>query len=139
MQTEQTSSNFGGIHVSMLDRKLFAAFFTSIIGYFIVPVFFRDASNSYFIIGLAVSIVTVPVLFIVGVLSSIAIESFSSSKNIGLSYLKHLGCALVCAFIFSLTVFDLLVTALLISFAYATIFFIIDRLLIRFWEESKQQ
>lgn len=116
----------------MLDRKLFAAFLTSIIGYFIAPIFFHNVSDSYFIKGLAVSIVTVPVLFVVGVLSSLAIDLFSSNKNIGLSYLKHLGCALVCAFIFSLTAFDLLVTALLISFAYATILFIIDRLLIRF-------
>lgn len=122
--------------VNMLDRKLFAAFFTSIMGYFIVPIFFHDASDSYFIKGLAVSIVTVPILFIVGVLSSLAIESVSLSKNIGLSYLKHLGCAILCAFIFSLTAMYFLVAALLISFVYATIFFLIDRLLIRFFKEN---
>lgn len=121
----------------MLSRKLFAACLTSIIGYFIVPVFFNYASDSYFIIGLAVSIVTVPILFIVGVLSSLGIESFSSSKNIGLSYLKHLGCAIICALIFSLTASDVIVAALLVSFVYATLFFIIDSLS-RYFEESNQ-
>lgn len=121
----------------MLSRKLFAAFLTSIIGFFIVPVFFNDASESYFIIGLAVSIVTVPILFVVGGLSSIVIESVSLSKNIGLSYLIHLGCALICALLFSLTAVGVLVTALLVSFVYATIFFIIDSLS-RHFEENKQ-
>ena len=121
----------------MLSRKLFAACLTSIIGYFIVPVFFNYASDSYFIIGLAVSTVTVPILFVVGVLSSLAIETFSFSKNIGLSYLKHLVCAILCVLIFTLTTSGLLVTALLVSFVYTTIFFIIDSLS-RYFEESKQ-
>jgi len=121
----------------MLSRKLFAAFVSSIIGYFIVPVFFKYASDSYFIIGLSVSIVTVPILFVVGVLSSLAIETFSLNKSIGLSYFKHLGCAILCALIFSLRASGVLVAALLISFAYTTIFFIIDSLG-RYFEESKK-
>lgn len=121
----------------MISRKLFAAFLTTLIGYFIVPVFFNFTSDSYFIIGLAVSIVVVPVLFVVGVLSSLAIESFSSSKNIGMSYIKHLGCAIFCALIFSLTASSVLVSALLVSFVYATTFFIIDNLW-RYFEESNQ-
>lgn len=121
----------------MISRKLFAAFLTTLIGYFIVPIFFNFTSDSYFIIGLAVSIVAVPVLFVVGVLSSLAIESFSSSKNIGMSYLKHLGCAILCALIFSLTASSVLVSALLVSFVYATTFFIID-ILCRYFEESNQ-
>ena len=112
----------------MLDRKLFAAFFTSVICYFIVPLFFDDASDSYFVIGFSVSIVTVPILFVVGILSSLAFESFNFSKNIVLSYLIHLGCAVLCAFVFSLTATGVLFIAILISFVYATIFFIIDNL-----------
>ncbi|MCZ8542241.1 MULTISPECIES: hypothetical protein [Psychrobacillus] len=121
----------------MLSRKLFAACLTSIIGYFIVPVFFNYTSDSYFIIGLAVSTITVPILFVVGVLLSLAIESTSLSNNIGLSYLKLLGSAILCALIFSLTTSGGLVTALLVSFVYTTIFFIIDSLS-RYFEKSKQ-
>lgn len=120
----------------MLSRKLFAAFLTSTIGYFIVPVFFNDTSDSYFIIGLAVSIVTVPIIFVVGVLSSLAIETVSISKNIGLSYSIHLGCAIICALIFSLTATGVLVTAILVSVVYSTIFFIADRLS-QYFEEVK--
>lgn len=112
----------------MLDRKLFAAFFTSVICYFIVPLFFDYSSESYFVIGLSVSIITVPILFVVGILSSLAFDSFNFSKNIGLSYLIHLGCAILCAFVFSLTATGVLFIAILISFVYATIFFIIDNL-----------
>lgn len=83
------------------------------------------------------SIVTVPILFVVGVLSSLAIESFSLNKNIGLSYLKHLGCAILCALIFSLTASGVLVAVLLVSFVCTTIFFNIDSLS-RYIEESKQ-
>ncbi|TQR12944.1 hypothetical protein [Psychrobacillus soli] len=122
----------------MVSRKLFAAFLTTIIGYFIVPVFFHDVADSYFIIGLAVSIVTVPILFIVGILSSIAIESWSFSKNIGLSYLTHLGCAILCALIFSLTASGVLIAAILVSFVYTTIFFTIDRLS-KYFEERNQK
>lgn len=122
----------------MLDRKLFAAFFTSVICYFIVPLFFDDASDSYFVIGLSVSIVTVPILFVVGILSSLAFESFNFSKNIVLSYLIHLGCAELCAFVFSLTATGVLFIAILISFVYATIFFIIDNLS-RYIEESSEE
>lgn len=123
----------------MLDRKIFAAIFTSVICYFIVPLFFDDATDSYFIIGLSVSIVTVPILFVVGILSSIAFESFNFSKNIGLSYLFHLGCAVLCVFFFSLTASGVLVIALLISFVYVTIFFIIDNINKYIEESSKEQ
>ncbi|MGB3102095.1 MAG: hypothetical protein WBB56_09330, partial [Psychrobacillus psychrotolerans] len=40
----------------------------------------------------------------------------------------HLGCAILCAFVFSLTATGVLFIAILISFVYATIFFIIDNL-----------
>lgn len=122
----------------MVSRKLFAVFLTTVIGYVIVPLFFHDATDSYFKIGLAVSIVTVPILFVVGVLSSLAIESSRLSKNIGLSYLTHLGCAILCALIFSLTTSGVLVAALLISFVYTTIFFIIDNLS-KYFEERNQR
>ncbi|EGQ20005.1 hypothetical protein HMPREF9372_3664, partial [Sporosarcina newyorkensis 2681] len=91
-----------------------------------VPVFFTYGPNEYFSVGLAVSMVTVPVLFVVGVLSSLAIESFSKRKQLGMSYLKQLGCAIICAGVFSLTAFNLFSTALIVAFIYVTIFFIID-------------
>ena len=65
----------------MLNRKLMAAFITTVICYFIVPFFFDDFYNNYFIIGFAVSFVTVPILFTVGILSSIMIEYFSKKRN----------------------------------------------------------
>ncbi|MBD8025126.1 hypothetical protein H9636_00515 [Ureibacillus sp. Re31] len=112
--------------IEIISRKLYAATLTSIIGFFIVPFFFYEISPGYNLAaGLAVSIWTVPTLFIGGVISSIVIEYRDKSHSFGFSYLKHLGCALICTLLFSILTSDMLLTGI-IAFSYVTIFFIID-------------
>ncbi|WP_332651425.1 hypothetical protein [Lysinibacillus sp. 54212] len=110
----------------MLSRKLFAAVLTTLIAFFIVPVFLYEESGTYFLIGLAVSTMAVPVLFFIGILSSIVIESYTGRRHIGWSFGIHLCFGVLCAIIFSLKMDGLLLTALLISLVYVTLFFIID-------------
>ncbi|MFC4355018.1 hypothetical protein ACFO0S_08160 [Chryseomicrobium palamuruense] len=50
----------------MLNRKLEAAVLTLPIGYFIVPFFFPDWLQSYFIIGAIVTMYAAPYLFFMG-------------------------------------------------------------------------
>ncbi len=111
----------------MLNRKLAAAFFTAAICYFIVPLFFYDFQNGYFIIGFAVSIVAVPILFVVGILFSILIEMISKNKNILFLYIKHLICGLICVVVLLLlTEWDMLFVYTLIAFTYVSVFFMND-------------
>lgn len=112
----------------MLNRKLATAFFTTVICYFVVPLFFNDFQNAYFTIGLAVSIVAVPILFVVGVLASIAIEVISKNKNILFLYIKHLICGLICVALLLLLERDTgsLLIYVLTAFTYVSIFFIND-------------
>ncbi|MFY3790153.1 hypothetical protein ACOQFO_00265 [Ureibacillus sp. MALMAid1270] len=120
--------------IEMISRKLYAAFLTSVIGFFIIPFFFYEFFGGYSLgTGLVVSIWTVPTLFIGGVLSSIAIEYHGENLSIWLSYLTHLGCAFICSLLFSILGFDLINTAL-IAFIYVTIFFIAD-LITKYYEE----
>ncbi|HWL25621.1 MAG TPA: hypothetical protein VNR38_18045 [Ureibacillus sp.] len=114
--------------MEMISRKLYAAFLTSVIGFFIAPFFFYEFSNEYSLeAGLAVSIWAVPILFIGGVLSSLAIECRGINQSVWLSYLKHLGCALICSLILSMILFEFIMI-LLIGFIYVTIFFTLDLL-----------
>ena len=116
----------------MLSRKLYAAFLTAFLCYFIVPFFFHDFSNTYFYIGLGVSIVTVPILFIVGVLSSVAIETLSKRQHSLFSYGKHLGVGIICVIIFSIITgwgMDSLLLYTSIMWLYVTIFFVIDHII----------
>lgn len=116
----------GAIIIEMISRKIYAAFLTSVIGFFIVPFFFYEISGGYNLAsGLAVSIWTVPTLFIGGVLSSIAIEYQDRNQSIWFSYLKHLGCAFLCTLFFKILSFDIILTGI-IAFLYVTIFFITD-------------
>ena len=92
----------------MLNRNLMAAFITTVICYFIVPFFFDDFYNNYFIIGFAVSFVTVPILFTVGILSSIMIEYFSKKRNYFNYFVKHLACGVVIAYIYQSFAWDLI-------------------------------
>ncbi|WP_042476956.1 hypothetical protein [Bacillus ndiopicus] len=113
----------------MLNRKLTAAFFTTVICFFIVPLFFNEYYNSYFIIGLSVSIITVPTLFIIGISFALAIELFSKFNNILILYIKHLICGLLCVVLFLLLTgwdTELLFVYTLIAFTYVSIFFIND-------------
>ncbi|MEK9197132.1 hypothetical protein [Ureibacillus sp. FSL E2-3493] len=112
----------------MLSRKLLAAFFTTVICYFIVPFFFDDFSNSYFLIGLGVSIIAVPILFTVGIFSSIAIESLSKNEHILFSYIKHLVCGIIFTLIFLLLTGEIssFLSYIEITIIYVTFFFIID-------------
>lgn len=113
----------------MLSRKLFAAVLTTIICYFLIPFFFNDFSSNYFLIGLAVSTITVPILFIVGILSSIAIEILSKQHHFLLSYVKHLGCGIICALIVLFIAegsMDSSFFYLLIAITYVTVFFAND-------------
>ncbi len=113
----------------MLSRKLFSAVLTTIICYFLVPFFFNEFSSDYFLIGLAVSTITVPILFIVGILSSIAIEASSKQHHFLLSYVKHLGCGIICGLIMLLITegsMDSIVLYLLIAITYVTVFFAND-------------
>ncbi|MBS4221814.1 hypothetical protein [Lederbergia citrea] len=110
----------------MISRKIYAAFLTSVIGFFIVPFFFYEFSGGYDLAaGFAVSLFTVPTLFIGGVLSSIAIEYHNKNQSIWFSYLKHLGCSFLCILLFSILSLDIILTGI-IAFLYVTIFFIID-------------
>jgi len=112
----------------LLSRKLYAAFITSVIGFFIAPLLleYGNGYNLYF--GLAVSLVAVPTLFVGGVLSSIAIEHYSKSDALLLSYFKHLVCALICVLLFTIVSGSLALSALFIGVVYITIFFIVDLL-----------
>ncbi|CAM5216250.1 putative protein OS=Ureibacillus acetophenoni OX=614649 GN=SAMN05877842_106127 PE=4 SV=1 [Ureibacillus acetophenoni] len=110
----------------MLSRKLYAAFITSVIGFFIAPILFEFGSGYNLYIGLAVSMVTVPTLFVGGVLSSLAIEHYSKSDAVLLSYFKHLVCALICVLLFTIVSSSLIISALVIGIVYITIFFIVD-------------
>lgn len=113
----------------MLSRKLFAAVLTTIICYFLIPFFFNDFSSNYFLIGLAVSTITVPILFVVGILSSIAIEVLSKQQHFLLSYVKHLGCGIICALIVLFIAegsMDSSFFYLLIAITYVTVFFAND-------------
>ncbi|CAM5216180.1 putative protein OS=Ureibacillus acetophenoni OX=614649 GN=SAMN05877842_106127 PE=4 SV=1 [Ureibacillus acetophenoni] len=109
-----------------LSRKLYAAFITSVIGFFIAPILFEFGSGYNLYIGLAVSMVTVPTLFVGGVLSSLAIEHYSKSDAVLLSYFKHLVCALICVLLFTIVSSSLIISALVIGIVYITIFFIVD-------------
>ncbi|KGR77253.1 hypothetical protein [Ureibacillus manganicus] len=110
----------------MLSRKLYAAFITSVIGFFIAPLLFEFGTGYNLFIGLAVSLVAVPTLFVGGVLSSLAIEHYSKSDALLLSYFKHLVCALICVLLFTIVSGSLLLSALVIGIVYVTIFFIVD-------------
>lgn len=80
----------------------------------------------------AVSTVTVPILFTVGIVCSIAIESFNNSKSIFTHYIIHLTCGIICALVFQFVnvIFqspnhwdnEFLLTATLIAVVYITIF-----------------
>lgn len=112
----------------MLSRKLYAAFITSVIGFFIAPLLFEFGTGYNLYIGLAVSLVTVPTLFVGGVISSLAIEHYSRSDALLLSYFKHLVCALICVLLFTIVSGSLAISALFIGIIYVTIFFIVDLL-----------
>lgn len=119
----------------MLSRKLYAAFLTAFLCYFIVPFFFHDYSNSYFYIGLGVSIVTVPILFIIGVLTSVAIEKLSKHQQLLFSYSKHIGVGFICVIIFSIITgwgMDAFLLYTSIMLLYVTIFFVIDHIILYF-------
>ncbi|MFY3790681.1 hypothetical protein ACOQFO_03050 [Ureibacillus sp. MALMAid1270] len=123
--------------IESISKKLYAAFLTSVIGFFIAPFLFYEFSGGYSLVaGLAVSIWTVPTLFIGGVLSSIAIEYYGKNQSIWLSYLKHLGCAFICSLLFLILAFDLIKTGL-IAFIYVTIFFIVD-LITKYFEAKAE-
>ncbi|MBS4201363.1 hypothetical protein KHA93_17145 [Bacillus sp. FJAT-49732] len=64
---------------------------------------------------------------------SAVIESTSTRKHFGWSYLKHVACGIVCAGLFSLMSF----TASIIAFIYVTVFFIIDNVL-KHLDDKKQ-
>lgn len=122
----------------MLSRKIFAAILTTIICYFIVPLFFNDYSGSYFLIGFGVSIITVPILFIVGVLLSITIETLNNQQHILMSYFKHLGGGMICVIVFLLITewkIDVLAVYSGIAITYVTIFFISDYI-VKYYENK---
>lgn len=126
----------------MLSRKILAAFITSLVCYFIVPLFFNDYQNSYLLIGLGVSIVTVPALFILGIITSLIIEVKNHKRNMISGYFIHLICAIVYSiviffFIQNSQTFDISLILIYLSIAtlYVTIFFISDSL-IKFKERS---
>lgn len=50
----------------MVSRKLEAAIFTLLIAYFIVPFFFPDWLQSYFLIGAIVTMYAAPYVFLIG-------------------------------------------------------------------------
>ncbi|MFK9091050.1 hypothetical protein [Bacillus salipaludis] len=115
----------------MLSRKILAACITSVIGFFIVPLFFNFGPNEYFIVGWVVSTVTVPFTFVIGVISSLIF--YSKHQQVWISYLKHIGSSLICVAIFSLygklnggQGIDVLIPAFFIGLIYTTIFFIAD-------------
>jgi hypothetical protein len=116
----------------MFNRKLLAAFVTTVTCYFIVPFFFNDFTNSYFAIGLGVSIISVPILFTIGILASSVIEL--RTKHILLAYMKHFGCGLICVCVLLLLTdwdIELFFIYTLIAFVYVTVFFISDKLIKR--------
>lgn len=98
-----------------------------------MPVFFNYGPNEYFLVGLGVSSVTVPFIFVGGIISSLLIEHFSKRQQWWLSYLKHIGSSLICIAVFLLYVrvngglaIDLAEIALIIGIIYTTIFVITD-------------
>jgi len=112
----------------MVSRKLLAAFFTALLCYFIVPLFFHDFAESYFVIGLGVSIIAVPILFTVGILSSIAIEQLSKKEHALFSLAKHFGCGIIFTVIFLLLTGEIRSVFIYLSIAsvYIIIFYISD-------------
>lgn len=116
----------------MLNRKLLAAFVTAVVCYFIVPIFFNDFTNSYFAIGLGVSIISVPILFTFGILVSIVIEL--RTKHIFVAYIEHFACGLICVCVLLLLTewdIELFFIYTLMAFVYVTLFFISDNLIKR--------
>jgi len=114
-----------------------AAFITSSFGIFIVSLFSIFGQKEYLLVGFAVSMIMVPVMIIIGVLSSVLIELTSKRKHLGWSYLKHLACGVVCAGIFSLTAPPLFLPVLIIAFIFVTFFFVIDNTL-KHLDDKKQ-
>ncbi|WHY87137.1 hypothetical protein QNH39_04545 [Neobacillus novalis] len=117
----------------MLARIILAAVITSVIGFFILPLFFNSGPNEYFLVGWVASTVTVPFTFVVGVISSLIIEHSNNRQQVWVSYLKHIVCSLICVAIFFIyeklnggQANDFLIIALIIGFIYTTIFFISD-------------
>ncbi|MFJ7666953.1 hypothetical protein ACIQXI_07580 [Lysinibacillus sp. NPDC097195] len=114
----------------MLNRKLLAAFVTAVVCYFIVPIFFNDFTNSYFAIGLGVSIISVPILFTFGILVSMVIEL--RTKHIFFAYIEHFACGLICVCVLLLLTewdIELFFIYTVMALVYVTVFFISDYLM----------
>lgn len=71
----------------MLNRKLEAAIFTLLIAYFIVPFFFPDWLQSYFLIGAIVTMYAAPYVFFIGLPVSWWIQK--RTNNVFVSLVWH--------------------------------------------------
>ncbi|WP_391118169.1 hypothetical protein [Psychrobacillus sp. L3] len=65
----------------MGDRKLLAALLTSIASFFVLPLVFMQPYDSYFQVGLGVSIVSVPIIFTYGIFTSIWAERVANRRE----------------------------------------------------------
>ncbi|WP_391205219.1 hypothetical protein [Psychrobacillus sp. L4] len=65
----------------MGDRKLLAALLTSIVSFFVLPFVFVQPYDSYFQVGLGVSIVSVPIIFTYGIFTSIWVERIANRRE----------------------------------------------------------
>lgn len=74
----------------MGDRKLLAAFLTSLLTFFLWPIILMEPYNAYFEVGLGVSIVAVPIIFTYGIFSSIWAERIANKREKGIELVKFL-------------------------------------------------
>lgn len=115
----------------MLNRKLEAAVLTLPVAYFIVPFFFPDWLQSYFIIGAIVTMYAAPYVFLIGLPVSWWIQK--RTNNVIVSLVWHgiagaLGGALA-GWIFNEVPSSLLF--IVIGLVYSLLFLTIDNLLAR--------
>lgn len=78
----------------MGDRKLFAAFLTSVLSYFLLPLVIMQPYDTYFEVAFAVSIVTVPIIFTYGIFTSILADRIARKGEATIEpilFLLHIG------------------------------------------------
>lgn len=115
----------------MLSRKIETAILTLLVAYFIVPFFFPDWLQSYFLIGAIVTMYAAPYVFFIGLPVSWWIQK--RTKHVIVSLLCH-GVAGASGGMLAGWIFNEVPNSLLfigIGFVYSLIYFGIDWLLAR--------
>lgn len=115
----------------MLTRKLEVAIFTLLIAYFIVPFFFPDWLQSYFLIGAIVTMYAAPYVFLIGLPISWWIQKRTNHMIVSLVWHGMAGAigGALAGWIFNDVPSSLLF--IVIGLVYSLLFFTIDNLLAR--------